>query len=77
MRTSGMGLSILLIAVGAVLAWAVTAEAEGINLNTVGIILFVVGIVGLAITLIATGTSSRGVVERDRQTIIERDNPPL
>jgi hypothetical protein len=72
-----MGLSILLIAVGAVLAWAVTAEADGINLNTVGIILFAVGVVGLAITLIATSTASRGaVVERDRQVVIDRDQPP-
>jgi hypothetical protein len=43
----------------------------------VGIILFAVGVVGLAITLIATSTASRGaVVERDRQVVIDRDQPP-
>lgn len=50
-RTSGLGLSIALIAVGATLKWAVTADAEGINLNTVGLILFVVGIIGAIISL--------------------------
>ncbi len=73
MRTSGIGLSLILIAAGAVLAWAVTAEADGINLNTVGIILFVVGVVGLLVTLVATNTTGRQVVERDRRVIVDRE----
>ena len=42
----GIGLSLILVAAGAILTWAVSAEASGIDLNTVGVILMVVGIVG-------------------------------
>ena len=45
------GGSLFLIAVGAILKFAVTAHVEGINLHTVGVILMVVGGVGLAIGL--------------------------
>ena len=71
MRSSGLGLSIALIAVGAVLAWAVTFDAEGINLNTVGIILFVVGIVGAVVSLIALATARTGT--RGRDVVVERE----
>jgi hypothetical protein len=47
----GIGVSLLLIAVGAVLTWAVTATTSGIDVNTVGIIIMVVGIVGLLLSL--------------------------
>lgn len=47
----GVSFSLLLIAVGAVLTWAVTAEVSGIDINTVGVILMVVGAVGLAMSL--------------------------
>jgi hypothetical protein len=46
-----IGTSLFLIAVGAILKFAVTAHVEGINLHTVGVILMVVGGVGLAIGL--------------------------
>ena len=48
----GISVSILLIAVGAILTWAVTAEAEGIDINTVGVILLIVGLLGLVLSLI-------------------------
>jgi len=48
----GISVSILLIAVGAILTWAVTAEAEGIDVNTVGVILLIVGLLGLVLSLI-------------------------
>jgi hypothetical protein len=47
----GISVSILLIAAGAILKWAVTASTSGINLQTVGMILFVVGIVGLVASM--------------------------
>jgi len=47
-----IGASLFLIAVGAVLKWAVTYHTNGVNLSTVGVILMVVGIVGLVLTLI-------------------------
>ncbi len=45
----GVGIGVFLLAVGAILKFAVTAEAEGLNLNAVGVILMIVG--GLAVLL--------------------------
>ncbi len=42
----GISLSILLVAIGAILAWAVSAEMSGVDIQVVGIILLIVGIVG-------------------------------
>lgn len=50
----GIGISIFLIAVGAILLWAVTATVAGVSLNTVGVILIVVGVIGLVAGLIAS-----------------------
>ena len=47
----GLSVSILLVAVGAILKWAVSASTSGINLQTVGMILLIVGIVGIALSL--------------------------
>ncbi|HWC26319.1 MAG TPA: hypothetical protein VG474_07025, partial [Solirubrobacteraceae bacterium] len=46
--------SILLIAIGAILLWAVTATVAGVSINTIGVILMVVGAIGLVIALVAT-----------------------
>ena len=46
-----LGVSLLLIAVGAILKFAVTATLAGVSIGTVGVILMVVGLVGLVITL--------------------------
>ena len=48
----GVGVSLLLSAAGAILTWAVSAEASGIDLNTVGVILLVVGGIGLVLSLV-------------------------
>jgi hypothetical protein len=67
----GVGASIVLIAVGGILAWAVSAEIDGVNLNMVGIILLVVGAIGLLLSLIfwpswgASGPWRRETVVRD------------
>ena len=47
-----IGFSLFLIAVGAVLAWAVSAEVAGIDLKIVGVILMVVGLAGAALSLL-------------------------
>ena len=68
----GIGTSIFLIAVGAILKFAVTTSVSGIELATVGVILMVVGIVGLLFSLLILGRAERGaVVTRDR--VVERD----
>jgi uncharacterized protein DUF6458 len=48
----GIGTSIFLIAVGAVLKYAVTANVSGVDLDVVGVILMVVGVVGLLLSLL-------------------------
>jgi uncharacterized membrane protein len=70
----GIGTSILLIAVGAILKFAVTAHVSGISLATVGTILIIVGIVGLLISLFmlaAWRDRDTAPVARDRY--VERD----
>ncbi len=47
----GIALSVLLIAAGAILRWAVTDTWSGVDLAMVGLILFVVGIIGFVTSL--------------------------
>ena len=47
----GIGTSIFLIAVGAILRYAVDVTVEGVEIDTVGLILIVVGAIGLVISL--------------------------
>ena len=63
----GIGTSIFLIALGAILKFAVTASVAGIELETVGVILIVAGILGLIISLfLLTASRRRGAVVDDR-----------
>ena len=68
----GIGVSLILIAVGAILTWAVTAEVNGVDLTTVGVILMVVGLAGGLISLIfwsswgGFGSVRRETVVHDR-----------
>lgn len=68
----GIGTSIFLIAAGAILKFAVTATVAGIKLQTVGVILMIVGIVGLAIALLFLSRAQRGTVVTQDRTV-ERD----
>ena len=75
----GIGTSVALIAVGAILKYAVTASVSGIELETVGVILMVAGIIGLVLSLIWMATASRrGVVvdDRPRRDVVVDDRPP-
>jgi hypothetical protein len=65
----GIGVSLILIAVGAVLAFAVHVTTSGFNVNTVGYILLVVGVVGALISL--AFWSSWGGVGGRRRTVVE------
>ncbi len=49
-----IGGSLALIAVGAILKWAVTAHVSWLDLQTAGTVLFVVGLVGLLVSLAYT-----------------------
>jgi hypothetical protein len=48
----GISLSILLVAIGAVLAWAVSAEVSGVDIQAVGVILLIVGLLGFLLSLV-------------------------
>jgi Domain of unknown function (DUF6458) len=48
----GLGVSLLLIAAGAILAFAVNAEVSGVDVQSVGWILLIVGIVGAVLSMI-------------------------
>ena len=63
----GLGTSIFLIAVGAILKYAVTASVAGVKLHTVGLILMVVGGIGLLLSLF-------WLVSRPRRDTIVRDD---
>jgi hypothetical protein len=47
----GTTLSLLTIAAGAIMVWAVSATVSGISIHTVGIILMVIGAVGLVLSI--------------------------
>jgi hypothetical protein len=65
-----LGTSIFLIAVGAILRYAVTAHVSGISITTVGLILMIAGAAGVVLSLlyIATARGRRGVV-RERGVV--------
>jgi sulfite exporter TauE/SafE len=68
----GIGTSIVLMAVGGILAWAVTADVDGVNLNLVGVILLVVGAIGLLLSLIFW-SSWGGSGPWRRETVVRED----
>ena len=70
-----LGTSLFLIALGAILRFAVADAVPGIDLSTIGVILMIVGVVSLIISLFTMSLWSRdrrgGVVEERR--VVERD----
>jgi uncharacterized protein involved in exopolysaccharide biosynthesis len=69
-----------LIALGAILRYAVTASVSGLSLPTIGLILMIVGIAGVVLSLLymLSWSGRRGAVVRER--VVERDpyeEPPV
>ena len=80
----GIGASLFLIAVGAVLAWAVNVDnTHGFNVNTAGVILLIVGVIGLLISLAwmmsrrRTDVVSRGPMGTRATTYVEPNDPAV
>jgi Domain of unknown function (DUF6458) len=72
----GLGVSLFLIAVGAVLTWAVTGEVTGIDVDVVGVILMIVGAVGLLLSLLFWSSwGGPGYWGRRRATYVD-EGPP-
>jgi hypothetical protein len=73
----GLGVSILLIAVGAILAFAVTAQVNGVDLNTVGWILLIVGLVGGVVSMVFWSSwAGPGYWSRRRTTYVDDAQAP-
>ena len=77
----GIGAGILIAAVGAVLAFAVTAEVAGVDVQTIGVIMMIAGLAVALIAAIATASARRRVVEYDdtagrRHVVSDPGTPP-
>ena len=71
----GLGVSILLIAAGAILAFAVNATVSGVDIHTIGWILLIVGIIGIVLSMIFWSSwAGPGYFSR-RQTYVD-EGPP-
>lgn len=72
----GIGVGILLIAVGAIMDFAITVNGRGFNIHTVGVILMIVGAVGVLLDLVLFMPRRRSagdhavVVERRREDVL-------
>ncbi len=66
----GIGASVFLIAIGAILAFAVDLSVSGLDLSTIGVILMVAGAIGLVVTMLTFGGGWGG---RTRTTVVEDD----
>ena len=67
----GIGTSLFLIAVGAILYFAVNADVSGLSISTIGLILMIVGVIGLLISLFFLSSWRRG--PRDHTVVRDRD----
>jgi len=70
----GIGVSLLLLAIGAILDFAVSVHTEGFNLNTMGVILMIVGGIGLLFSLLFWGSwgphrREEHIVTREREVL--------
>jgi hypothetical protein len=72
----GIGVSLILIAAGAILTWAVEATVSGVSIHIVGVILMVVGGVGLLISLTFWSSWGAGVPGSRRRTTTTIDDAP-
>ena len=73
----GIGVSLLLMAAGAILIWAVNATVSGIELHTIGWILLAVGAIGALLSLIfwsSWGGVGAGAPADGRRRTVVRDD---
>jgi hypothetical protein len=71
----GIGVSLILIAVGAILTWAINATVSGVDINTIGIILMIVGAIGLVLSLLFWSSWGGAGAPRRRTTYVD-EGPP-
>jgi hypothetical protein len=69
----GIGASIFLIAIGAILTFAVEADISGLDIAVVGVILMVAGALGLLFTALIWGPRRRATPYADETVVRERE----
>lgn len=70
----GIGLGLFLVAIGAILAWAVDADVSGVDITAVGYILLIVGAVAILLSLVFWSSWAGPGYYTRRRTY--RDEPP-
>lgn len=71
-----LGTSLFLIAVGAILRYAVTATVSGISITTIGLILMIVGVAGLILSLLYMLAWGPRRTRAAGERVVEREVPP-
>jgi hypothetical protein len=72
----GLGTGLILIAVGAILVWGVSADAEGVNVDAIGWILMIVGLVSALLSLAFWDRWRGGASYARRGRVVEREVAP-
>ena len=73
----GLGASLFLIALGAILTWAVETEISGLDINVIGWILMIIGLIGLLLSLLFWSSwGGPGYFGRRRTTYVDEGPPP-
>jgi hypothetical protein len=73
----GIGVSLLLVAAGAILIWGVTGELAGVDVDAIGVILMIVGGIGLVLSMVFWSSwGGPGYFGRRRETYVEEGPPP-
>jgi hypothetical protein len=73
---AGFTVGVILIAVGAILVWGVTGEANGVDVDAVGWILMIVGGIAALISLVFWSGAMGGPRGYRRREYVEGDPPP-
>jgi len=73
--TMGIGVSIFLIALGAILAFAVNFSISGLDINVIGYILIAAGVLGLVLTMLIFAPRRRGTTTVQTYTEDPLDRP--
>jgi hypothetical protein len=73
----GIGVSLLLVAAGAILLWGVTGEVAGIDIDAIGVILIVVGAIGAVLSMIFWSSWGGPAGVSRRRTYVDEGPPPV
>jgi len=72
----GLGTSLVLLAIGAILDFAVNVNMPGFNVHTVGVVLMVVGVLGILVSLVFWNSwGGFGNGARGRRRVVEEEIP--